>query len=533
MSQANYISRKALNLFSNNELDLIYNQEKLKDFIGLPFSIENIEKQIELKNASFSSAQRDTLCDVLYREYKNFENNNISLEQIDRLRQSNTYTITTGHQLCLLGGPMYFFLKIIHVIKLTRVLNKKFPDFHFIPVFWMASEDHDSKEIDYLNLFNKKVEWKHDQSGAVGRFNTQNLDEVFTELTALFSDEIKEELKEQFKSFQGNSYSDAFRNWLHYIFSDKGLIIIDADRKELKELFKPVLRNELLHSFSNECVQNTNKELEKSKRKIQAHSRELNLFYLEKDTRIRILKKDKDYSIGQKTLNQTEMMELLDNEAVNFSPNVVLRPVYQETILPNLCYVGGMAELNYWMQLKGAFQASSTCFPIIQLRSNLLWIDKTAQNRINKLEMELNDVFKDVKVLKQEYLTRNDLQPFNEQSVNDAVKSIESSVKEALDGHKGLDKWMESEIKKLNQLIEKLENRISKEKRKAHDQNLIQIEKIKEKLFPNGNLQERFQNLLHFCTTKGYKQRLDDLFESIDPLNNDFTILIEEHNESK
>ena len=108
MSQANYISRKALNLFSNNELDLIYNQEKLKDFIGLPFSIENIEKQIELKNASFSSAQRDTLCDVLYREYKNFENNNISLEQIDRLRQSNTYTITTGHQLCFLGGPMYF-----------------------------------------------------------------------------------------------------------------------------------------------------------------------------------------------------------------------------------------------------------------------------------------------------------------------------------------------------------------------------------------------------------------------------------------
>ena len=145
MSQANYISRKALNLFSNSELDLIYNQEKLKDFISLPFSIENIEKQIELKNASFSSAQRDTLCDVLNREYKNFENNNISLEQIDRLRQSNTYTITTGHQLCLLGGPMYFFLKIIHVIKLTRVLNKKFPDFHFIPVFWMASEDHDSK----------------------------------------------------------------------------------------------------------------------------------------------------------------------------------------------------------------------------------------------------------------------------------------------------------------------------------------------------------------------------------------------------
>jgi len=533
MSQTRYISRKMLDVFSSNDQDLIYHQEKLQDFIGLPFSLDNIEKQIELKNENFSAANREVLCNVLYKEYQNNKNNSLSLQQIDLLRNSNTYTVTTGHQLCLLGGPMYFFLKIVHVVNLTQILNKTFPDYNFIPVFWMASEDHDSKEIDHLNLFNKKVEWKHDQSGAVGRFKTQNLDQVFSQLIGLFSDEKAEELKEQFKTFEGNCYSAAFRNWLHHIFSDKGLLIIDADRKELKEVFKPVLRNELLNSFSNDCIQQTNRALEQCNRKIQAHSREINLFYLEKDNRIRIIKQGEEYSIGDKTMNQAEMMELLDREIINFSPNAVLRPVYQETILPNLCYVGGMAELNYWMQLKRVFEESSICFPLIQLRSNLLWIDKNAQNRLNSLEMEVNDIFQESNVLKQAYLEKNDLQPFNDASVNEALASIENSVKEALDGHKGMDKWVESELKKLNQSVAQIKSRILKEKRKSHDQNLAQIEKIKEKLFPNGNLQERFQNLLHFCTTKGYKQRLDDLFESIDPLNNDFTILIEENNESK
>lgn len=512
---------------------MIYHQDKLKDFIGLPFSLDNIEKQIELKNENFSAANRELLCNVLYNEYQNSPNNSLSFQQIDLLRSSNTYTVTTGHQLCLLGGPMYFFLKIIHVIKLTQILNKKFPDYHFIPIFWMASEDHDSKEIDHLNLFNKKVEWKHNQSGAVGRFNTQNLEQVFNQLIDLFSDETAEELKEQYNAFQGNCYSDAFRNWLHHIFSDKGLIIIDADRKELKEVFKPVLRNELLNSFSNECIRQTNKDLEQSNRKIQIHSREINLFYLETDNRIRIIKQGNDYSIGKKTLNQAEMMELLDREIINFSPNVALRPVYQETILPNLCYVGGMAELNYWMQLKRVFQESSICYPLIQLRSNLLWIDKNDQNRLNTLDMEVNDVFKDIDVLKQEYVKKNDLRPFNETTVNEALASIENSVKEALHGHKGLDKWIEAELKNLNQSVSQMKNKILKEKKKAHDQNLLKIEKVKEKLFPNRNLQERLQNLLHFCNTGGYNQRIDDLLQSIDPLNNDFTILIEEKNESK
>ena len=157
MKKVNHISRNELNQFSENDLEFIYEQEKLKDFIGMPFSVENIEKQIILKKKSYRSENRDSLVKALQMQYQTVRNNEKALNEIERLHESNTFTVTTGHQLCLLGGPMYFFLKVIHVIKLTEVLNKKYPQYHFIPLFWMASEDHDSDEIDHLNLFNKTI----------------------------------------------------------------------------------------------------------------------------------------------------------------------------------------------------------------------------------------------------------------------------------------------------------------------------------------------------------------------------------------
>ena len=164
MKKTSHISRTDLNLFSEHDLEFILHQEKLKDFIGSPFSMENFNNQIELKKKSFKQEKRKILAEALTHQYQKLNKNDFSLNQINRLIDSNTYTVTTGHQLCLLGGPMYFFLKIIHVINLTNLLNTKYPKNHFIPVFWMASEDHDSDEIDHLHLFNKQIKWEHNQT---------------------------------------------------------------------------------------------------------------------------------------------------------------------------------------------------------------------------------------------------------------------------------------------------------------------------------------------------------------------------------
>jgi len=529
MKKVSHISRKELNLFSKNDLDFISHQENLKDFIGLPFSMENFSEQVHLKKNSFDQEKRNVLTEVLSEQYQHLNNNDLAIDQINRLKDSNTYTITTGHQLCLLGGPMYFFLKIIHVINLSKILNEKHPENHFIPVFWMASEDHDSDEIDHLHLFNKQIKWEHNQRGAVGRFNNEGLEDVFEHLLSLFNEERREELKVIFNTIKGDNYGEAFMNWLHEIFSEQGLIIIDGDNKELKDLFKPIIELELKEGFSNHSIQETNEKLKKLKRKTQVHSREINLFYLTENERKRIIKTEQGFSIGDQTYSLHELLSMLSEQADQFSPNAVLRPIYQEYILPNLCYVGGMAEMNYWAQLKGVFEKANLPYPLLQFRANLLWMDLGATKKIEKLGLTVKDLFEDLPSIKKKHVQKNDTAPLNDEEIARGLNLLETSLRASSSEQKNLDAWIGSELKKIEKSIDQIKSKILKEKKKNHEDDLVRIEKIKDTLFPKGHLQERHQNLLHFCNRNSFQSVINDLSIAIDPLNNDFTIIAEEN----
>lgn len=532
MKKVNHISRNELNQFSENDLEFIYEQEKLKDFIGMPFSVENIEKQIILKKKSYRSENRDSLVKALQMQYQTVRNNEKALNEIERLHESNTFTVTTGHQLCLLGGPMYFFLKVIHVIKLTEVLNKKYPQYHFIPLFWMASEDHDSDEIDHLNLFNKTIKWKHHQKGAVGRFSLDGLQHVFDELLSLFNESHRQELDRVFSSFNGDTYGEAFRNWLNELFSEKGLIIVDGDNKDLKSLFGPIMKSELTEGFSNEFIQKTNENLKAIGRKIQVHSREINLFHLTKDGRSRITKAEHQFKIDQQEYKEEDLLIQLEKHPNEFSPNAVLRPLYQEYILPNVCYVGGMAEMNYWAQLKSVFEKREIPYPLLQFRSNVLWVDKGSQKKIESLGIEVKDFFGDIQKIIKDFIKNQDSNPLNENEIEQGLMNLEKSLMKAVTNQKNLHSWIGSELKKIEKSVSQIKSRILKDKKKSHEDDLMKIQKIKETLFPGNQLQERHQNLLHFCNRNSYHSILKQLYMAIDPLNNGFTIISEE-NESK
>ena len=529
MKKTSHISRTDLNLFSEHDLEFILHQEKLKDFIGSTFSMENFNTQIELKKNSFKQEKRNILAEALTHQYQKLNKNDFSLNQINRLIDSNTYTVTTGHQLCLLGGPMYFFLKIIHVINLTNLLNTKYPKNHFIPVFWMASEDHDSDEIDHLHLFNKQIKWEHNQTGAVGRFKNEGLQDVFEHLLSLFNEERREELKTIFNTHKGNNYGEAFLNWLHEIFAEKGLIIIDGDNKKLKNLFKPVMEMELKEGYSNNSIQETNEKLKNQKRKTQVHSREINLFYLSENERTRIIKTEQGFSIGGQTSSLDELLSMLSEQADQFSPNAILRPIYQEYILPNLCYVGGMAEMNYWAQLKGVFEKTNLPYPLLQMRTNLLWMDLGTTKKIEKLGLTVNDLFKDLSSIKKKHVQKNDTAPLNDEEISRGLNLLETSLRASSTEQKSLEAWIGSELKKIEKSITQIKSKILKEKKKSHEVDLVRIEKIKESLFPNGHLQERHQNLLHFCNRNSYPSIINDLSKAIDPLNKGFTIISEQH----
>tara|TARA_B100001287_G_C22685414_1_gene533119 strand:- start:2368 stop:3966 length:1599 start_codon:yes stop_codon:yes gene_type:complete len=528
MIKTTSIPRSKLPFFSKEDIDLIYHQDKLSQFIGLPFAIENFEKQIKTKKKLFTTQQRNTIARVLDDNYKKLSGNELALKQISLLKEENTYTVTTGHQLCLYGGPLYFFIKIIHTIRLSEVLKEHYPDYNFVPIFWMASEDHDSDEIKSLYLFGKNVTWNHEQNGAVGKFNTQRLTEVKDQLLALFRSQKGSELDKYLSAMEGNTYGDAFQSWIHYLFGDMGLLVVDADHQELKKQMIPILKKEIFENFSNECIEKTNQKLRQEKRTPQVHSRKINVFYMGEGKRERIIEdKDGIYKAGEISFSKNKLMTELNKRPNLFSPNVALRPILQELLLPNVCYIGGMAELKYWTQLKSVFETCNIPFPILKLRSNLLWIDKNAHKRLIELGLTMEDLFEQTELLQKMYISKSDTNPVDTEKVSMALEIIEKTYIESLEKNQGLKSWLGAELKKIKRQHKSIQQKIEKTKKSNFDGQLKKVAKLKENLFPNQKLQERTLNLLHFCNSGTPKERLQELYHAIDPLTNDFTVLIE------
>ena len=527
------ISRTKLPFFSKEDLDFIYNQESISEFIGLPFGIQQLKNQINLKQKHFNQGLRETIVGSLKENYKTISENKTALEQIELLLDKNTFTVTTGHQLCLYGGPLYFFIKILHTIRLAEELKKSNPEKNFIPVFWMASEDHDSEEIESLTLFGKTLTWDHGQKGAVGKFDTKAIDAVRKELLALFRTDENSKLASSLNALEGKNYGDAFRNWVHFLFGSKGLLVLDADQTALKKEMIPAFERELSTSFSNQCIQKTNEALKAADRKRQIHSREINLFYMHEDVRTRILIEGDRYMVANTSYSRGEIIELLHLYPERFSPNVALRPLYQESILPNLCYIGGMAELRYWSQLKGIFLSSEVPFPMLQMRTNLLWIDQPAFKNSMKLGLTPTDLLEPMPVLQKKVIAKEDPNPIDKEKVTKALTLLSDTYKNAIKNDLGLQAWLGSELKKIENNQTAIQSKIEKSKKTSFDGKIKKLTNLKERLFPNQKLQERTQNLLHFCNSKGIDERINELYNAIDPLSNDFTVLIEKENDSK
>jgi len=174
----NYIPFRETNYFSDFICDYLDEKPELNQFYNRFPKLENFKAQIEEKSLSVRAQSRTVLVKTLKSQYKNLNTSELTLNHIERLKEDTTFTITTGHQLNLFTGPLYFLYKIISTINLTKQLKEKYPKYNFVPVYWMASEDHDFEEINYFNFKGKKIQWNSNQTGAVGHFNSKGLDAV-------------------------------------------------------------------------------------------------------------------------------------------------------------------------------------------------------------------------------------------------------------------------------------------------------------------------------------------------------------------
>ncbi len=510
----------ATNTFSKTFLDYISGDSNLEDFYGLKPTLDNFQKQIELKN--FSISKRETLYNTLQMQYDGVNSSEETKNNITSLLLPTTYTITTGHQLNLFGGPLYFIYKIITTLNTAKELNKKYPAYNFVPVFWMASEDHDFEEINNFNLFGKTWKWDTIQKGAVGRFSTDGISELL--------DSLPEKIELFEKAYlQHKTISAATRYFVNELFGKDGLVLLDADDRNLKNAFSEIIKDDIINHSAHSLVQKTSLLLEEKGYEAQVHAREINFFYLENNLRERIILQDGLYKINNTSLSfsKEEIITKIQNEPEKFSPNVILRPLYQETILPNLAYIGGPAEVIYWLQFKAVFDHYKTPFPIVMPRNFALYLNKGNISKLSKLEVQIEDFFVSEEQLKNNYLLKIAGEEFKLNKEQEEIKKIFFNIKEKATL---IDKTMEAavmaELHKSIKIIEELEKRLKKAEERKNEIVITQLLTQKSKLFPNGGLQERHDNYLSIYTNN--PQFLEIVKKAFDPFNYQFYVLRED-----
>ena len=485
----------------------MYTEDKLSDkFYNRYPDINKFADQIKEKQSS--NIDRDLLYEVIKSQNSKLQLSEKTIENIEILKSKNSLTITTGHQLCLFTGPLYFIYKIVSAINLSKQLSQSFPENNFIPVFWMASEDHDFQEINHINLFGKKYQWKTNQSGIIGDFTTSGIESVIGEIEeALAESENSKQLLQIFKEcYSANNLSQASRLLVNELFGQYGVVILDANDKKLKKKLIPIIKEDVVNQNLHSIVSERTKELSKEF-KSQAFVRKINFFQISEGKRERMTKKVSENEIE----NCPEM----------FSPNVLMRPLYQELILPNIAYIGGGAEIAYWMQLKTVFKYLNITFPVLVLRNSVMWMEEKDFSKWRELGFEINDFFKTTNDLHKKFIL--DKSDVNLDLEKDQLKKMYINLENKITDI-SLKQSVKSESIKHVKSLEKLEKKLIKSEKDNHETSINQINKIKNKLFPNNVLQERFDNIISFYLNHG-NRFIETLIEEINPLDTNFLIL--------
>ncbi|WP_162072675.1 bacillithiol biosynthesis cysteine-adding enzyme BshC [Chryseobacterium fistulae] len=506
---------KTINKLSFHDIESI--PPLIKDFLNhgiegfkeSTFSLDNFEKQIRTKQNSFTQEQRNILFHVLQSQLSKLT---LSLQQqknLDDLKISTTFTITTGHQLNLFSGPVFFIYKILQTIKTCSFLKERFPDYNFVPIYWMASEDHDFLEINHFKTENNYYEINEKSGGAVGRIHISDMSFI-SEFEKEFKDtvfgtELILMLKEAYKT--GNTLTEAISILVNRLFSDFGLLILDGDSKALKSQCISIFKEELLSFDLKRFSKSKVDSLTEKYGKVQVNPRDINLFYLS-ETRDRIDFDGQKYFIVDKNIEftQEEIVLELEKFPENFSPNALLRPVYQEKILPNLAYIGGNAEIMYWLELKDYFSKLDIPFPILIPRNSMLFLKEKLLKKIQKLDIKIEDFFQNFTIITNNKILKN----------NDILALLEEREHLLMDNFSTLKTVAENTDKSFGNMVKAEEVRQLKSFKKMKKR-LLYAEKIKQKelwerlenlfldIHPSGIWQERIYNFSVFFADYGYE----------------------------
>jgi bacillithiol biosynthesis cysteine-adding enzyme BshC len=500
------IPYKETGFFSPIILDYLSGDPKLQPFYEHPVSIAGIRSAIAQRQQAPS--HRNLLADILEAQYAGLELSEQQRSHLAQLRSHNSFTITTAHQPNIFTGYLYFIYKILHAIKLADRLQQELPGYHFIPVFYMGSEDNDLDELGTIHLNGEKLVWDTTQTGAVGRMHTKGLEQMVTRIAGElgvqpYGNALAQLLRDCYDGKK--DVQTATLHLVHALFAEYGLLVLLPDNDRLKALMQPVFEDDLLHQTASGIVAQTITALE-ANYKVQAQPRAINLFYLKDDIRARIEWRNERYQVLHTTISfsRDEMLQELRAHPERFSPNVILRGLFQETILPNIAFIGGGGELAYWLELKALFQHYKVPYPMLVLRNSFAIVPQSLRQQSEALGFSLRDLFEDELTLQNAIVARFsantiDIAPQRAQmqQLYDALQTLAAQTDITLSDH--VINLREKALKKIDALQKKI---LRKERQKFETEN-NRLHHLRQQLFPRNSLQERIDNFMPWYAAYG------------------------------
>lgn len=521
------IPYNSLPSYSDLFLKYIDNFESLSKFYEFDFKKdEDFQKCIELKKETYIKGKsffRNEITDILKEQNKKFNSTEKTFENIVLLNDHNTFAVVTGQQIGILSGPYYTILKALNTIQLSDKLKVKFPEYNFVPVFWLEADDHDFPEINNINVISKENELKNIKYFENGTEQEKYLQPVggiiLDEHIKAFKDELQDSynesdfsedlfniINESYK--EGSDLISAFALFLNNIIKDKGLILFDPTDTEVKKLLQPVFETEL-KTFPGICekVIDTSVELEENFA-VQVKPKAINLFYIHEGNRFLIEpREDEIFALkhSRQKFTKEEILGLLETNPERFSWNVVTRPICQDYLLPTVAYIGGPSEIAYFGQFRQVYKYFDITMPVIYPRTSVTILENRVKNFMEKYNVSFEELFDEKEVGKKLLNEISDV----------SADQIFSDLQEELRGvfytyEKELTKidakQAEGFSKRNTQFLESLE--IAKEKfiSSQSKQNEVisnQLRKALLFIYPENTLQERILNITYFLNKYG------------------------------
>ena len=503
-------------------VDYLSDFEKLKDYYAADFRDRESWKKLIDKVLS-KQKDRSTLIRVLTEQNKQHHCGIRTLANIDLLGNENTVAVVTGQQVGICSGPLYTIYKTVTAIKLAEQLSAQFPDYNFVPVFWVENEDHDFEEINKLNVLNPAGEVQtieylfggkpfERNPGPVGSIVIDSfIDNFFDRLQASFQEsEFKLPLFTALRGYyrSGATLGAAFVGLMNQMFEDSGLVFLDPGNVELKKILKPVFQKEIAGlSKTSQMVIDTSAGLEEHYH-AQIKAKSINLFMLHKGGRYLIEPRENDYSLKgtRQFFSKEELNSIVENSPELISPNVVLRPICQDAILPTIAYVGGPSEVAYFAQLKPVYEFFDVQMPVVYPRASVTIMEEKVKNILEKFQVDFTEIWSDIdplliRIAEQVSEVKVDV------LFDQLHRRIHEAVAESRFGIQQIDPTLsgaiDSTLSRIESQLNVLKEKAQSAQQRRQEVTIKQIQKVAANIFPKSNFQEREFNVVYYMNKYG------------------------------